>query len=138
MPEWFPPDFGLTGTGYVLSLRAQIALEIVKHCALVAGYPDGNDKAGRSKIELMPSPAVASRANGIASAIVDEWEQLGWIRVNELSREDEAREMGRLESVKRAIEWQRTDDQIQARLAARQELKLELEKAKEETARGEK
>lgn len=97
MPDWFPQDLGHASAGHVLSLRAKVALDIVRHAALVVGYPDGEDHAGRAKLGLMPSAAVAARANGIAAAIVDEWELLGWIREPAITPEEDAKLQGALD-----------------------------------------
>lgn len=135
MADWFPSDLGHTDKGYVLSLRAQLAADIVRHAALVTGYPDGNDPAGRSKLGLMPSPAVASRANGIADALVTEWEQLGWVRPTTMTPDEEWTEAGRLSSIKSVAEWKRRDEQyansVAGLKAAKLAAKLDAEKADE-------
>lgn len=67
--------------GYGLSIRGSVAMDIIKHCALVTGHGDGEDSAGRSKIALMPSGDVAKRANEIADALVTDWEERGWVTI---------------------------------------------------------
>jgi hypothetical protein len=99
-------------------------MEIVKHFALVAGLPDGEDHAGRAKIALMASTAVAARANGIADAIVGEWEVLGWIRATTQTAEEDWTRAGELERLKARSAWpeaHETGEQREARLKAREE-----------------
>lgn len=67
--------------GYGLSLRGAVAMDIIKHCALVTGQDDGEDSAGRSRIKLMAAADVAKRANDIADILVSDWEQRGWVEV---------------------------------------------------------
>jgi hypothetical protein len=133
MADWFPPDFGHTGTGYLLSLRATVAAEIVKHCALVTGLPNGEDTAGRQKLGLMSAESVASRANDIANYLVDEWEDRAWVRPVTMTLDEEQQELGRLAQVRHQVEWKETPDDLAARAArvkARMEAAREREKEK--------
>lgn len=98
----FPSDLGFTNKGIVASFRAQMAIEIVKHCALVTGYDSGEDSTGRSKISLMDAEDVAKRAVDIADELVTLFEKKEWIRATTMTRDDDWREAGRLEGLKSA------------------------------------
>ena len=66
-------------TQYRLHLKANVALEIIKHCALVTGLPDGEDSAGRSKTTNMAARETAVRACDIADSLVREFEARQWL-----------------------------------------------------------
>lgn len=132
MAEWFASDIGHTNNGYITSLRAQIAVEIVKHCALVSGYPDGEDTAGRAKVGLMPAHAVAARANAVANALVEEWENKGWIRPTTMTPEEDWVRVGQLHGYKLRGEYPpASPEEIAAREARQlQRVKERLEREK--------
>lgn len=95
--------------GYGLSLRGYIALEIIKHCALVTGVVNGEDSAGRSRIEVMAPNDVADRANLIADALVHGWEDAGWVEI--FSSDRSAAIYTEQETLKREVSeslWDRT------------------------------
>jgi len=56
---------------------ASFAFQIIERFAMVAAQPDGEDSAGRSKLELLPTDKVAIRAFDIAEAAYAEAEKRG-------------------------------------------------------------
>jgi hypothetical protein len=98
--DWFDKDHQHWLEGYNLSLRARVALDIIKHCAMVVAVNDGEDSAGRSRLRLSAPSETAQRANDIADALVAGWEAQGWIRKVDVTPEEAAIEAGRLERVK--------------------------------------
>lgn len=105
MTEWFPSDLGRVGDGVVVDLRAKIACEIVRHCALVTGFPDGEDTAGRQKLGLLPARDVALRAVDIADALVEAFESRQWIRKPVMTLEEDWAEAGRLTGIKQETSY---------------------------------
>jgi hypothetical protein len=70
--------------------RARIALEIAKHCSMVAATEDGEDSAGRQQLRLLTPFEVANRAVDIASFMYDRFTALKWIaKVPPFEFEDE-------------------------------------------------
>lgn len=63
----------------VLDRRAEIALIMIEKWGMVAGYTDGEDSAGRSKIELMPVDQLVERAFSTAEVAYAEIERRGWL-----------------------------------------------------------
>lgn len=59
--------------------RAQLAGELARHLALVAGQADGEDSAGRQKIRLLSPDEVATRALEIAEALWAGFEKREWM-----------------------------------------------------------
>ena len=51
----------------VLFAEAQFANDLMKHLAIVAAVPDGEDDCGRQKFRLMTEEEVVERATAIAS-----------------------------------------------------------------------
>lgn len=86
--------------GVAYDLRMNIALDIVKHCALVVGQEDGEDTAGRAKMRLLPAKETATRALDIADALVNGGLERGWIFDRTVSDEEAAFHTGRLNRFK--------------------------------------
>lgn len=63
---------------HVLDPRAEYALQLARHFALVSGEPDGVDDTGRQKFKLLSAAQVAERACAVAQAMYDEIEGKGW------------------------------------------------------------
>lgn len=101
-------DSGFALQGYKLGLRAAIALDVVKHCALVVGVVDGEDSAGRQKIALMAPLDVADRAANIAESLVDIFQSRGWIQDVEMTPDDEVLEQARLNRLRYDREYTKT------------------------------
>jgi hypothetical protein len=59
--------------------RANLAAELGRHLALVAGQVDGEDSAGRQKCRLLTPDEVATRALDIAEAMWSGFEKRGWL-----------------------------------------------------------
>jgi hypothetical protein len=100
MVDLFSSDMGNISRGYILSLKANVALEIVKYCALVTGYPDGEDSGGRAKIALMDACDVAMRSADIANDLVNIFVTRGWIKETTMTLEEESEKVGRLEGIR--------------------------------------
>lgn len=110
--HWFPSELGQTHLGYVKSLEATIALDIVKHCALVTAQPDGEDSVGRSKLAVMPAADVATRACDIAEAMVGCWTSRGWLKPTTMTPDQDWTEAGHLQRRKRDAEFSRQREQV--------------------------
>jgi hypothetical protein len=54
-----------------LEARAAIALKLIEHFAVVAGFPEGEDSAGRAKVRLQTANELVKRAFEIADLFVD-------------------------------------------------------------------
>ena len=76
-PEYEADHFS---QGYTLSLEAKIALDIIRHCALVAAQEAGEDSTGRAKLGLIPENEVALRAANIAGHLTEEFRERGWVK----------------------------------------------------------
>jgi len=61
------------------NMRAEIAIKLAEHFAIVAGQEDGEDSAGRRAFKLQSPDQVVARACGIADGLVNEFESRGWI-----------------------------------------------------------
>ena len=61
------------------NMRAEIAIRLVEHMAIVAAQEDGEDSAGRRALRLQSPDEVARRACEIANCLVNEFETRGWI-----------------------------------------------------------
>lgn len=59
--------------------KAQLAIDLLKHLAIVAGDVDGEDTAGRSKLRLLKPQEVAERAVAIAAEAWIAFEAEGWV-----------------------------------------------------------
>lgn len=60
-------------------LRARIALDIARHCSMVAAVEDGEDTTGRQKMRLLTPSEVANRAVDIANFMYERFETLEWL-----------------------------------------------------------
>lgn len=67
---------------HVFSIRGTIALHIIESnsMTLIAGKPNGEDKAGRSIIDLQTPKEVVLRALDVADIFVTECENRGWMK----------------------------------------------------------
>lgn len=63
---------------FALDPRAILAIELVKHFGVVAAAPNGEDTAGRQKIEMQNVDDLADRACDIAAALFSRFEQREW------------------------------------------------------------
>lgn len=59
--------------------EAKMAMELMKHLAIIAGAPDGVDEAGRQKLRLMTEREVVMRASKIAALAWAEFRRREWI-----------------------------------------------------------
>ena len=60
-------------------MKARFAMSIMERWAMVAGDPDGEDSAGRSKLRLIEPDEVVHRACEISDHAFEEMEKRGWI-----------------------------------------------------------
>ena len=75
--EFGKPIVGLHNTKRPNS-KACLAIELMKHLAIILAEPDGEDSAGRQKLKMMPAETVAARACNIAEAAFRNFEARGW------------------------------------------------------------
>lgn len=61
------------------NMKAEVAMRLVEHFAIVAAEEDGEDSAGRRAFKLQTSEQVVKRACDIANGLVDEFDARGWI-----------------------------------------------------------
>ena len=59
--------------------RAQFAMKLLEHFAIVAGETEGEDTAGRSKARLQSVEEAVTRAINIADLAFDEFDKHGWL-----------------------------------------------------------
>lgn len=59
--------------------EADFALRLATQLAIAAASPDGEDSAGRQKLQLMPPGDVAWRACEISRLMHQEFETRGWL-----------------------------------------------------------
>ena len=58
--------------------RARMAIDFVCRWGAVAGFPNGEDSAGRQKLRLMTPAELVARACSCADLLVGEAEKRGW------------------------------------------------------------
>lgn len=75
---WKVPVF--QGHAFDLEARSLIALDLINHFGSIAGKVDGEDSAGRSKIELQNPTELVQRCFAIADEFVNECERRNSIR----------------------------------------------------------
>lgn len=63
----------------VLNLKARLSATLIEKWGMVAGIPDGEDSAGRSKLRLLTPQEVVDRATETADIVVDAFRTLGWV-----------------------------------------------------------
>jgi hypothetical protein len=83
------PNYGVN-----FSLKFTVALDIIRHAALISAKEDGEDTSGRQKLLLLPAKDVAVRALDIAEALVDGGISRGWIAELKVSAEERAKYAG--------------------------------------------
>ena len=59
--------------------QGRFALQVIERFALVAGGPDGEDSAGRSKIRRLNVREIVSFACDLAEVAFGEFEDKGWL-----------------------------------------------------------
>lgn len=63
-----------------LSPEAEFAYRLVERWGMVAGYPDGEDSAGRQRIRNMTPAEMVDRATTTASLFWGEITRMGWVQ----------------------------------------------------------
>ena len=59
--------------------KAQFAMELMRHLAIAAATPDGEDSAGRARLRLMTPEEVAQRGAQIADYAFEIFTERGWM-----------------------------------------------------------
>ena len=59
--------------------QGRLAEELLRHLAIVAAVPDGEDSSGRQKMRQMTEEEVVTRANKIADLAWADFRARGWI-----------------------------------------------------------
>ena len=95
--EWFPEDYGYAMSGWSRACGRPWP----STSSSTAPWSPGR----RARIGLLPAVDVAQRAVEIADALVGQFEARGWIRRPGLTIDDEARQAGHLERLKRETEF---------------------------------
>jgi len=96
-----------------LELRGSLAIVLVEKWGTVAGYLNGEDSQGRAKLDLLPPDMLVERAVTIANLTVNALEQRGWIKSDERTLQDLAREAGELQAIKEHERWEKKlDDKV--------------------------
>lgn len=84
MAEWFSNPYINLRTGAIaegqMDIRGKIALDIIRHCALVAAKADGEDSTGRQRLLELNAKEVADKACDMADAMVVNFEERGWLK----------------------------------------------------------
>lgn len=73
-----------------LHWEARMACLLIERWGMIAGKSDGEDSAGRAKLDLMPPAEVVERACETAQLAVAEFERRGWVENVTPRPEDEA------------------------------------------------
>lgn len=63
----------------MLCLQARLATAMVERWGSVAGEPDGEDTAGRSKLKLAAPDDLVKRACDVSESLVQQLNDRGWI-----------------------------------------------------------
>lgn len=72
------PEVSLRGR-FELTRRARLAVILIEKWGMVAGKVDGEDSAGRSKLELQTPEEVVARACETSERAWAEFEKRGWV-----------------------------------------------------------
>ena len=64
---------------YPQKLALSLASEIASKFGLIAGIPDGYDKAGRQKLRMLTPKEIAERSCEIAAYMLSEFDKHGWL-----------------------------------------------------------
>lgn len=70
----YNPSYGVN-----FHIKFTVALDIIRHAALVSAKENGEDSSGRQKLMLLPAKDVATRALDIAGILVDGAVERGWV-----------------------------------------------------------
>jgi len=106
MKKLFPNEMAVeAGHGCVLALRARMAWELVSRFALISAQPDGEDTAGRQKLNLLPPTDVVSRCFAITDEFMDVVERREEIKPLTLTLEQRHAERGRLSNIEHKGTW---------------------------------
>jgi hypothetical protein len=79
--QWVPSEIG------------DLAIRFATHFGIVAAKTDGQDQAGRAKLELQTVEEIVERSCSLAKALVERMEKEGWI-VKCPDLPDDAEELG--------------------------------------------
>jgi len=112
---WADPVHCTTVRGVFLELRCELAWDLIHHFGSIAAKTQGEDSAGRHKIELQTPKEIVERVFAIVDIFVDKAELRGELREDSVSQEDKALAVGRLERIK--TKTARSKDEIDQKLA---------------------
>lgn len=74
-----------------LTTEARFAMQLIERWGMVDAAPDGEDKAGRSKLRLLDPIEVVDRACDTASFAMVAFTARGWLTRRDLTPEEAAR-----------------------------------------------
>ncbi len=77
-------------------LKFEVALDIIRHAALVSAKENGEDSSGRQQLMLLTAEQVAVRAADIAEHLVNNAVSRGWVKESTVTNETKARLTGKL------------------------------------------
>jgi hypothetical protein len=63
-----------------MTLKGDMAWELIKRFGLIAGEPEGEDSSGRAVMRAMDTIEVVARACAITEATWNEFEKRGWLQ----------------------------------------------------------
>jgi hypothetical protein len=63
-----------------MTLKGDMAWELIKRFGLIAGEPEGEDSSGRAVMRPMDTTEVVARACAITEATWNEFEKRGWLQ----------------------------------------------------------
>jgi len=113
-----------------LELRGSLTLILVEKWGTVAGYLNGEDSQGRARLDLLPPDMLVERSVTIADLTINALEQRGWIKSDERTIQDVAREAGELQAIKEHERWEKKLDD---KLKKKEEGPMSHEKVREIT-----
>jgi hypothetical protein len=107
-----------TRWGVQWEMRSDLAWDLLKHFGSVAAKTDGEDKAGRAKLELQEPAEVVERVFTIVDLFVERIEQRGGLRPEPMTQEQRAERYGKLERIKNdaAYRLKEVDDAVKKTL----------------------
>ena len=91
--------------GQIEDMRFYVAMDVIRHCALVSAKESGEDKAGRQALRLLEPKEVAHRALDIATELVDEAQRRDLLRKSTVTMEERAAYAGMLRGIASACEF---------------------------------
>lgn len=109
MNMYYPTELKNAENGYAMELRASLAWELLRTNGILMARPAGEDSAGRQAIKVMPAKELVDRALEIAEAFVGSCEERNYLAVVNMTQEQAAAEVGRLQKIRDNVVYGRDE-----------------------------